>query len=76
MIKKSLVGWTYRGWHKDIGMIKEFLRGRLGCGEKPYENLGLDHPFLYRYKRDVANEMKTNDPSLMRKIRITIEEER
>ena len=72
--KKLLVGWTYKGWEKNVGMLKVFLLGRIGIGEKPYEDLFEDHPFLYRYKRDLANEMKTNDPSLFKKVRITIEE--
>lgn len=74
MKKKSFVGWTYEGWEKEVGLLKLFLLGRLKCGEGSYEELGIDHPFLYRYKRDLANEMKCDDPSLFKKIRITMEE--
>lgn len=59
-MKKSLIFITHKGWQHD------FL--------KSYSNRGVDLPKLFLNIQDFKWNNRTDDKSLIKKVRVTIEE--
>ena len=72
MKKRKLVvkGWVSQNVEEGTG----FSMCGPYCRYKMLYLLG-ERLSVYRYKKDIMDEAKTDDPSIIKKIRITIEEE-